>query len=141
MLTRLLCRRRQPPLSRRTAPVITDRGPTRRAARPPRMPHSSATERSISMSKILHVSLLPRLLFVCAVAVGLGLLGSHWWDAAPTLASHEAVATTTLPHPDHVVIVIEENHSYDQIIGASAAPYINRLVRQGALFTDAHGVQ
>ncbi|HET7077224.1 MAG TPA: alkaline phosphatase family protein, partial [Chloroflexia bacterium] len=92
------------------------------------------------MSKILRISLLPRLLFVCGLILGVGLLGSRWWAAAPTLARHVAAPATTLPRPDHVVIVIEENHGYDQIIGASAAPYINRLAGQGALFTDAHGI-
>ena len=32
-----------------------------------------------------------------------------------------------VPRPDHVVIVIEENHSYSEIIGSPAAPYINSL--------------
>ena len=47
-----------------------------------------------------------------------------------------------LPQPNHVVIVIEENHGYSQIIGSSAAPYINSLVSDSysALFTDSHGV-
>jgi hypothetical protein len=92
------------------------------------------------MSKILRVSLLPRLLFICGLSLGVGLLGSRFWDATPTLASRAGVTATTLPRPDHVVIVIEENHGFDQIIGAAAAPYINRLARQGALFTDAHGI-
>lgn len=42
--------------------------------------------------------------------------------------------------PDHIVIVMEENHGYDQIVGSDSAPYINKLVAEGALFTDAHGV-
>jgi acid phosphatase len=50
------------------------------------------------------------------------------------------VAARGLPRPDHVVIVVEENHSYAQIIGNSAAPYINSLAQAGALFTAAHGV-
>jgi len=45
-----------------------------------------------------------------------------------------------LPKPDHIVIVIEENHGYDQIIGSDGAPYINQLADRGALFTNAHGV-
>ena len=47
-----------------------------------------------------------------------------------------------LPKPDHIVIVIEENHGYDQIINNSDAPYINNLATdsQSALFTDSHGV-
>jgi phosphatidylinositol-3-phosphatase len=46
-----------------------------------------------------------------------------------------------LPRPDHVVIVVEENHSKEQIIGNEKAPYINSLVKEGALFTNSHGVQ
>lgn len=45
-----------------------------------------------------------------------------------------------LPRPDHVVIVIEENHAYSQIIGNPDAPYINALAKRGMLFTRAHGV-
>jgi hypothetical protein len=42
--------------------------------------------------------------------------------------------------PDHVVIAIMENHSYDSIIGAAEAPYINSLVAGGALMTASYGV-
>jgi len=42
--------------------------------------------------------------------------------------------------PDHIVIVIEENHGFDQVIGNSDAPYINSLAKEGLLFTDSHGV-
>jgi acid phosphatase len=44
------------------------------------------------------------------------------------------------PQPDHIVIVIEENHGFNGIIGNPRAPYINKLAGEGALFTDAHGV-
>ena len=43
--------------------------------------------------------------------------------------------------PSHIVVVIEENHSYDQIIGNADAPFINKLAADGALFTDAHGIR
>lgn len=42
--------------------------------------------------------------------------------------------------PDHIIIVIEENHGYDQLVGSNSAPYINELVNEAAVFTDAHGV-
>ncbi len=42
-----------------------------------------------------------------------------------------------LPRPDHVVIVIMENHSFNQIIGSAAAPNINALANAGALFVPA----
>jgi len=47
-----------------------------------------------------------------------------------------------LPTPDHVVIVIFENHGYDQIMGNSAAPYLNFLVGDSAtaLFTQSYAL-
>ena len=42
-----------------------------------------------------------------------------------------------LPHPDHVVIVIMENHSFGQIIGNSAAPNINALAAEGASIVNS----
>ena len=47
-----------------------------------------------------------------------------------------------LPVPDHVVCVIFENHSYDQILGNPAAPYLNGLVRDSAaaLFTRSYAL-
>ena len=46
-------------------------------------------------------------------------------------AAGPAVADKRVPRPDHVVIVMEENHGYDQIIGSADAPYINSLASQG----------
>lgn len=43
-------------------------------------------------------------------------------------------------HISHVTVVIMENNSYENIIGRSAAPYINSLARANALFTNSHGV-
>jgi len=46
-----------------------------------------------------------------------------------------------LPHYDHILVVVEENHSYDQIFGGSGeAPNITALAQQGAVFTDSHGI-
>jgi hypothetical protein len=43
---------------------------------------------------------------------------------------------------DHVVWIVMENHSYEQIIGASGAPYINQLAGQFGLasnfYAEAH---
>ena len=44
-----------------------------------------------------------------------------------------------LPVYDHVVIVIEENKDYAQIIGSKHAPYINALARAGASFSRIYG--
>ena len=45
-----------------------------------------------------------------------------------------------IPRPDHIIIVIEENHSYRQVVGSDNAPYINELIKAGAFFTNSHGV-
>jgi acid phosphatase len=46
---------------------------------------------------------------------------------------------SSVPTPAHVVIVIEENHSYSDIIGdTSDAPYFNSLAGQGAVLTSAY---
>ena len=45
-----------------------------------------------------------------------------------------------LPRPDHIVIVVEENKSYAQIIGNRDAPYLNALAGRGMLFTKSYGV-
>jgi len=45
-----------------------------------------------------------------------------------------------LPKPKHIVIVVGENHSYNQIIGDKDAPFINELAGRGVLFTNSHGI-
>jgi hypothetical protein len=47
-----------------------------------------------------------------------------------------------VPRPERVVIVIEENQSYNQIIGNSSAPYINSLANDtlGLLFTQSFAI-
>jgi acid phosphatase len=45
-----------------------------------------------------------------------------------------------IPHYEHVIIVMEENHAYSELIGSNNAPYINKLAKDGALFTDSHGI-
>jgi acid phosphatase len=39
-----------------------------------------------------------------------------------------------------VVLVIEENRSFQTLIGNKEAPYINRLAREGALFTQSYAI-
>jgi acid phosphatase len=56
------------------------------------------------------------------------------------LESRELLSITAIPQPDHVLVVIEENHAYGQIIGSSAAPYINSLAQNGALFTQSFAI-
>jgi uncharacterized membrane protein len=63
--------------------------------------------------------------------------------------THSVSITLTVPQtnilgivpPDHIVIVMEENHSFSSIIGSSSAPFINSLAQQGALFTQSFAVE
>ncbi|NGQ93605.1 acid phosphatase [Brevibacillus sp. SYP-B805] len=71
------------------------------------------------------------ILFVSSVCVG-------------ATVAYKTTGNRTIPtgyKADHIVIVVEENHSYRQIIGNKAAPFMNSLAKQGALFTNAHGIQ
>ena len=54
----------------------------------------------------------------------------------------ESRLVLTLPRPDHVVLVMMENHNYGEIIGVSSAPYINNtLAAQGALMTNSFAIE
>ena len=50
------------------------------------------------------------------------------------------INTNLLPKYDHVVVVVEENHGYSQIIGNNDASFINSLASQGTLFTNSYGI-
>ncbi len=62
---------------------------------------------------------------------------------AGTLLIENGVASAASPPPayDHVVLVIFENKARSQIIGASAAPYLNHLAAQGANFTQSFALR
>ncbi|WP_269857231.1 alkaline phosphatase family protein [Streptomyces sp. RPT161] len=56
-------------------------------------------------------------------------------------AARTQLASSTASAPSHIVVVMEENHSYDDIIGdTNDAPYINSLASQGALMTQSFAV-
>src|SRR3954447_21258695 len=51
-----------------------------------------------------------------------------------------SASTISTPNFDHVVVVVEENHSSEGIIGNSQAGYINWLASGGALLTNYHAI-
>jgi len=66
-------------------------------------------------------------------------------DLAPTPVFAQAVLPQGLPWPaglpvyDHVVIVVEENKNYEEIIGNKNAPYINGVLKkEGASLTQMY---
>ncbi|HET7116391.1 MAG TPA: alkaline phosphatase family protein [Hanamia sp.] len=70
---------------------------------------------------------------ICLPAVKVGLFTA-------ILFFSSCSSKKTIPKPDHIIIVVEENHGYDQIIGSENAPYINQLADEGTLFTNSEAV-
>ena len=61
--------------------------------------------------------------------------------SAPT-SSPGTVSPAAPPAPQAMVaMVMEENHSYEQVIGNPAMPYLNSLAQQGALATQYYATQ
>ena len=52
------------------------------------------------------------------------------------LLTLSSVAIAQVPHSNHVVVVVEENHSLAQVIGNPAMPYFNSLASTYALATQ-----
>ena len=64
-------------------------------------------------------------------------------SAYTAVSTFSTLANAIIPVPDHIVILILENHSYSSIIGSSAAPHINALATDAssALFTQSFGIE
>jgi len=67
---------------------------------------------------------------------------SPFYPAALLVLSLSSAAYAgKLPRPDHVVVVIEENRGYSQIMNMrNSNSYLNALARRGVLFTQSYGV-
>ena len=75
-------------------------------------------------------------LFGCVIAI---LLAAAAASLPPVRQTTHAA--TTLPRPNHIVIVIEENHSFQEIYSSPSAPNINSLVGESAVFTQSFAVE
>ena len=74
-----------------------------------------------------------RPLTVLSVIAALALVAAGW-------ESQTASGGRAAGPPSHVIVVMEENRSFEQIIGSPAAPFLNRLSAHGTLLTDYHAV-
>lgn len=63
-----------------------------------------------------------------------------WLVAVTAMGSCASMVGATVATPDHIVVVIEENHDYSQIIGNANAPYINQLAGGGLSFLNSHPI-
>jgi hypothetical protein len=55
--------------------------------------------------------------------------------------STSATPTRSASRPAHLVVVVEENHSYGEVIGNPNAPYLNRLAKTGRSLTNMHATR
>ncbi|MEV4439332.1 alkaline phosphatase family protein [Streptomyces sp. NPDC049577] len=70
---------------------------------------------------------------LAAVATAFGLAA-----ASLGLWASDSSAASAVPTPDHVVVVVFENHAFGQVMGSSSAPYINSLAAGGASLTASY---
>jgi phosphatidylinositol-3-phosphatase len=62
-------------------------------------------------------------------------------EPAPIKTVKHKITKMIFPKIDHVVIVIEENHSQQEITNNPSAPYLNLLMKQGANLTNFHAIE
>lgn len=75
------------------------------------------------------------------LALGLGCLAFLGTTGVAGVAPAMAQTTaTSVPHYDHIFLIMEENNGFHDIIGNPAAPNFNYLARQFGLATDYYGV-
>ncbi len=94
---------------------------------------------------------MKRAVFIVAVLAAILAAGTWWYlrpsktrlTAVPPAPVQTAAGTKrgTLPLPKSVVVIIEENKSYEKILGElDSATFIAQLAREGAFFTNASGI-
>jgi phosphatidylinositol-3-phosphatase len=113
-------------------------GTRRTTAEIPRRPPGKVTSpTTVEVSGVGGLGRWSLLAVAVVAAVGLAGCGVPLAGASRPLA---ALPGRPAPHPSHIIVVIEENHSFEQIIGSPAAPFINRLAADGTLLTSYHAI-
>lgn len=88
------------------------------------------------MNKQLAIDLLIwPLCFGLVLVTSCGGTGASPTMSSPGPTAQPAPVQSAAAH-NFVVMVVEENHAYEQVIGNSAMPYLNSLAQQGALATQ-----
>jgi hypothetical protein len=90
-------------------------------------------------------SMLPVLGISIATLAPLALAGHADPGQTTEMKTSPAASGTSLSWPaglpvyDHILIVVEENKGYGEIVGQDDAPYLNKLEAEGAGFTKMYG--
>jgi hypothetical protein len=76
------------------------------------------------------------------LAAARNAIATNWTTALSVvgLSASFGPAAGGVPRPDHILVVIDENHAQGEIVGSSNAPYITGLSKSGANFTNSHAV-
>ena len=61
-------------------------------------------------------------------------------DPPTTMAGAASTSRPATKGPQRIIVLVEENHSFDQIIGSAQAPFINHLAGQGTLLTGYYAI-
>ena len=75
-------------------------------------------------------SIVQRIVFTTAATLSLAVLA----------AGTTTAASNRVPEPEHIVVVVLENHSFDEIFGTGEAPFLDYLATHGAVFTRSFAV-
>jgi hypothetical protein len=81
-----------------------------------------------------------RPLVLLSVTAVLAVVAATWGGAGPSGARLGGRTDHLAAAPDHLIVVIEENHSFEQIIGSPDAPFLNRLAGHGTLLTQYYAI-
>ena len=75
----------------------------------------------------------------CLAAAALTLMSGPAQAVQPAVgpAAGGVGSVAAVPRPDHVVVLVLENHSSSNILGNGSAPYINSLASSGASMTQS----
>jgi phospholipase C len=80
-------------------------------------------------------------IFVMTVAILVTLVSlNRKTQNAQVETRAQSQATSTVPNFDHIIVVVMENKSYDDIVGNNKAGFINGLIKNGGLASNYSGV-
>lgn len=67
-------------------------------------------------------------------------IATNWTTALSVVGLSASFVPAAVPRPDHILVVIDENHAQGEIVGNANAPYITGLSKSGANFTNSHAI-
>ncbi|CAM2871037.1 alkaline phosphatase family protein [Paenibacillus sediminis] len=92
------------------------------------------------MSKKIKLFIATIIVTISAISLSSYNAKQNWLEAK----SQAAAATKTLnskPFYNHIVIVVEENHTSKKIVNNPSAPYINSLMKSGVNLTNHYAIE